>query len=200
MWTFKNFNIADWFSFYRIAAVPLLIILIWFGERELFTWFLLWSYSTDAIDGYLARKLKITSARGSQLDSVGDQITFMLGLLGLLFFETDFIAENFVLIIIALAPYLLQMVIAYLKYGKATAFHTYLAKFSALVQGVFILWVLFFGPVYWLFYLMIIIGLLETLEEISLIFMYDNWVSDVKSIFYALKDKRRIKNLDTLKD
>ena len=70
MWTFKNFNIADWFSFYRIAAVPLLSILLWFGERELFTWFLLVSYSTDAIDGYLARKLKMTSARGSQLDSM----------------------------------------------------------------------------------------------------------------------------------
>jgi CDP-diacylglycerol--glycerol-3-phosphate 3-phosphatidyltransferase len=200
MWTFKHYNVADWFSFYRIAAVPLLLILIWFGERQLFTWFLLVSYSTDAIDGYLARKLKITSARGSQLDSVGDQITFMLGLLGLLFFETDFIAANFVLIIIVLAPYLFQMFIAYLKYGKATAFHTYLAKFSALVQGVFILWFLFFGPVYWLFYIMIIVGLLETLEEISLIFMYDSWVADVKSIFYALKDKRRIENLDTFED
>ena len=72
IFTFKNFNIADWFSFYRIMAVPVLVALVWFGERQLFTWFLLISYCTDAIDGYLARKLKITSARGSQLDSIGD--------------------------------------------------------------------------------------------------------------------------------
>ncbi|GAL72475.1 hypothetical protein [Jejuia pallidilutea] len=50
MLTFKNFNIADWFSFYRIIAAPFLLALIWYGERQIFTWFLLISYATDAID------------------------------------------------------------------------------------------------------------------------------------------------------
>lgn len=199
MWTFKNFNIADWFSFYRIAAVPLLSILLWFGERELFTWFLLVSYSTDAIDGYLARKLKMTSARGSQLDSIGDQLTFAMALIGLVVFETAFIKTNIILILIAFVPYLLQMVIAFVKYGKATSFHTYLAKVSAVVQGIFILWLLFFGPVYWLFYFMIIVGLLETLEEIILIFMYNSWVADVKGLLFALKDKRRLHGTNATK-
>jgi CDP-diacylglycerol--glycerol-3-phosphate 3-phosphatidyltransferase len=194
MYSFKNFNIADWFSFYRIMAVPLLLVFIWFGERTWFTWFLLISYSTDAIDGFLARKLKITSARGSQLDSLGDQITLAIGLVGLLVFEPDFIKTNALLIFIVFLPYLLQMVIAYRKYGKTTAFHTYLAKLSALAQGVFMLWLLFFGPVYWLFYSMIVLGVLETLEEIALIFMYDTWVKDVKGIYWALKDKRRLQN------
>ena len=91
MLTFKNFNIADWFSFYRIAAAPLLLILVWLEQRDPFSWFLLLSYSTDMIDGFLARKLKITSPRGSQLDSMGDQITLTIGLIGLLVFEFDFI-------------------------------------------------------------------------------------------------------------
>ncbi|MFT4575125.1 MAG: hypothetical protein ACI9SI_000023 [Polaribacter sp.] len=39
---------------------------------------------------------------------------------------------------------------------------------------------------------MIIIGLLETLEEILLIFMYNNWVLDVKNIYSAYKDERRL--------
>lgn len=191
MLTFKNYNIADWFSFYRILAVPLLIALIWLGDRALFTWFLLISYSTDAIDGFLARKLKISSARGSQLDSIGDQITLVVGLIGLLVFENEFIKTNYILILIAFLPYILQMLIAFYKYGKATAFHTYLAKSSAVLQGVFILFTLFFAPVYWLFYLMIVIGVLETIEEITLIYMYDKWVDNVKGIYWALKDKRR---------
>ncbi|WP_179006711.1 CDP-alcohol phosphatidyltransferase family protein [Winogradskyella forsetii] len=193
MLTFKNFNIADWFSFYRIFAAPFLLALICFDQRLIFTWLLLVSYSTDAIDGYLARRLKITSPRGSQLDSFGDQITLIIGLLGLFYFETDFIKTNFILILIAFVPYILQMIIAYSKYGKATAFHTYLAKVSAVMQSVFILWSLFFSPNYSLFYIMIGIGLLETIEEISLIFMYDNWASDVKGIYWALMDKRRLK-------
>ena len=191
MLTFKNFNIADWFSFYRVVAAPFLLLLLWLGERELFTWFLLFSYCTDMIDGFLARKLKITSARGSQLDSLGDQITFVIGLIGLLVFELGFMKENYLLILIALISYNIQMIMAYRKYGKATSFHTYLAKLSAMVQGVFILWVLFFSPIYWLFYGMIALGLLETIEEIILIFMYNEWVADIKGIYWALKDKRR---------
>lgn len=196
MFTFKNFNIADWFSFYRIFAVPFLLVLILLDERLIFTWMLLVSYSTDAIDGYLARKLKITSPRGSQLDSFGDQMTLIMGLIGLSYFETSFIKSNLVIILIAFVPYIIQMIIAYLKYGKATAFHTYFAKLSAIIQSVFILWSLFFSPQYVLFYAMIAIGVLETIEEITLIFMYDNWASDVKSIFHALNDKRRIKKRD----
>ncbi len=191
MLTFKNFNIADWFSFYRIAAAPFLLILLWFDDRELFTWFLLISYSTDMIDGILARNLKVTSPRGSQLDSIGDQITFIIGLLGLFNFEFSFIKENYLLILIVFIPYIIQIIIAYKKYGKATSFHTYLAKLSALTQGAFILSSLFFSPIYWLFYFMIALGLLETIEEIILIFMHKEWVSDVKGIYWILIKKRK---------
>ena len=192
MLTFKNFNIADWFSFYRIFAAPFLLALVWLDLRLIFTWFLLISYSTDAIDGYLARKLKIESPRGSQLDSFGDQITLIVGLIGLFYFENEFINTNLILILIAFVPYIIQMLIAYFKYGKATAFHTYLAKLSAILQSIFILTSLFFEPQYVLFYIMIVIGIIETIEEIILIYMYDHWVSDVKGIYMAFKDKRRL--------
>ncbi|GAA4296194.1 CDP-alcohol phosphatidyltransferase family protein [Aestuariibaculum suncheonense] len=193
MLTFKNFNIADWLSFYRIAAAPFLLVLIALDVRQIFTWLLLISYLTDALDGYLARKLQITSPRGSQLDSFGDQMTLIVGLIGLFYFETRFIKTNLVIILLAFIPYIAQMLIAYFKYGKATAFHTYLAKLSAILQSIFILFSLFFYPESILFYVMIIIGVLETIEEIALIFMYDNWASDVKGIYWALRDKRRLK-------
>lgn len=196
MLTFKNFNIADWFSFYRIFAAPFLVIIIWLGYRDLFTWLLLVSYSTDMIDGIIARKLKITSPRGSQLDSMGDQLTLIVGFLGLLRFEFEFIRDNYQWILIPFVLYCLQMFIAFKKYGKATAFHTYLAKLSAVIQALFILWLLFFGPVYWLFYLMIVIGIIETLEEILLIFLYPNWVAGVKGYIWAIRDERRKKATD----
>lgn len=46
---------------------------------------------------------------------------------------------------------------------------------------------------------MIILGVLETIEEIILIFMYDNWVTGVKGIYWALRDKRRLKKEEKLK-
>lgn len=191
MLTFRNFNIADWFSFYRIFAAPFLILIVWLGHRELFSWLLLLSYSTDMIDGFLARKLKITSPRGSQLDSMGDQITLIVGFIGLLRFELGFIQNNYQWILIPFVLYSIQMLIAFVKYKKATAFHTYLAKLSAIIQAAFILWLLFFGPVYWLFFLMIFVGVIETIEEILLIFLYPKWVAGVKSYFWARNDLRR---------
>ena len=199
MLSFKNYNIADWFSFYRVFAAPFLVIIAGMGHRELFTWLLLLSYSTDMIDGQLARRLKITSSRGSQLDSFGDQLTLLVGFIGLLLFEYDFIRENYIWISIPFFLYFVQMFIAFKKYGKATAFHTYLAKLSAVTQGVFILWLLFFGPVYWLFYFMIFLGILETIEEILLIFLYPKWVAGVKGYLWALRDKRRLKKESTNK-
>jgi CDP-diacylglycerol--glycerol-3-phosphate 3-phosphatidyltransferase len=193
MLTFKNFNIADWFSFYRIASAPLLLVLIGLDQRLIFALFLFISYLTDAIDGFLARKLKICSRRGSQLDSFGDQITLIIGLIGLFYFETNFIKSNLTLILVVFVPYIIQMIMAYLKYGKATSFHTYLAKLSAVLQSIFILFSISFSPESLMFYLMIGVSLLETFEEIALIFMYDNWVSDVKGIYWAYKDKRRLK-------
>lgn len=191
MLSFKNFTVPDWFSFYRIVAAPILLVVLFLDLRLLFSWLLLISFATDAVDGFLARKYKITSDRGSQLDSLGDQITFVIGVFGLFYFEYDFIYDNLWLILIAFAPYVLQMVIALVKYGKTTAFHTYLAKVSAILQALFILCLLFFGPIYWLFYAVIIIGVIETIEEIILIFLYDNWVAEVKGLYWALKDKRR---------
>ena len=198
MLTFKNYNIADWFSFYRIAAAPFLLLVLWLGNQELFAWLLLASYCTDAIDGFLARRLKITSPRGSQLDSFGDQITFLVAIIGLLVYELDFMKDQAFFIILVFVPYVFQMIMAFVKYGKATAFHTYLAKLSAITQAIFILWLLFFDPIYWLFYVMIALGLLETIEEIVLIFMYDKWVSGVKGIYWALRDKRRLRKKSRL--
>lgn len=186
----KNFNLADWLSFYRVVAFPILLLLILLNERSVFSWLLLLSYFTDAVDGIIARRLKITSARGAQLDSLGDQLTFIAGLTGLFVFETTFMKAQLELLLLSFSPYLVQLIIAYFKYGKTTAFHTYLAKLSAIVQAIFILILLFFEPVYWLFYTMLIIGILETIEEIALIFIYDSWVSDVKGIYWAKKDPR----------
>jgi len=193
MFNFKEFNIADWFSFYRIMAAPFLILLIVLDQRTLFSWFLVISFSTDAIDGYLARTLKITSSRGSFLDSFGDQSTFFAAVLGMFFFEWEFIVKHYLIIIIALIPYFIQTIMAYRKYGKASSFHTYLAKITAVLQGIFIVTLFMIKPVEWLFYLTIAFGMIEIFEEIIMVTMYDEWVTDVKGIWWALNDPRRKK-------
>jgi CDP-diacylglycerol--glycerol-3-phosphate 3-phosphatidyltransferase len=188
--TFKHFNLADWFSFYRIATAPVLLAILFANQRILFTALLLISYTTDMVDGYLARYYNMASKRGSQLDSMGDQLTFIVGLIGLYYYETTFILENMIFIAGLFILYGIQMLIAFIKYGKATAFHTYAAKSSAVLQAAFILWALFYDPVYWLFYIVVIVGVIETIEEITLIFMHQHWMSDVKGVYWTLMDRK----------
>lgn len=187
----SSLNIADLFSIYRIVAAPVLGVLIFSDKREIFTWLLLFSYLTDMIDGFLARNLKITSKHGSILDSIGDQLTFVVALVGVCYFETDFVLAQIYWIGTVVVLYFSQMIIALFKYGKVTSFHTYLAKLSAILQGVFIIGLLFFGPFYPLFYAVIILGIIETVEEIILIFLFKYWVNDVKGLYWAMNDQRR---------
>ncbi|MGZ4042660.1 MAG: CDP-alcohol phosphatidyltransferase family protein, partial [Bacteroidia bacterium] len=67
---------------------------------------------------------------------------------------------------------------------------TYLAKAAAIFQGIFfILLFLIDQPVYALFYIAWVITILDLLEEIILVFMLPKWQSDVKGIYWVLKEK-----------
>ena len=68
MWWIKaqsrKLSLPDWFSVYRILSAPILIVFIFLDERIIFTVLLLISFLTDAIDGYLARRMNIVTQRG----------------------------------------------------------------------------------------------------------------------------------------
>lgn len=185
-----KYNIADWFSLYRSAAVPLLVWLIFLEKKQLFTWFLMISFLTDMIDGRLARRLKIVSERGAKLDSLGDMLTLLAAIGGLFKFEWDFISTHAILLSLLVFIYLLEMAIALWRYKKLSSFHTWSSKLSFLIQGTFILTLLFFGYYPCFFYLAVVTGFIESMEEIILVFMLPENRSDVKGIYWILRERR----------
>ena len=193
MWWIKSasrkLSLPDWLSVYRILAAPVLIVFIFLDERLIFAILLLISFLSDAVDGYLARKMNIVTQRGAQLDSIGDAITFCVGLGGILRFEYSFILEYIVIIGLAFGLYLFQLFMAYWRYGMPSSFHTYLAKLSAILQAGFMLYLLFFGVQLWLFYLATFFSIIETIEEIILIVIFPTWKANVKGLFWVLTAK-----------
>lgn len=191
MWWIKapgrKLSIPDWLSVYRIISAPFLIGVIFFDERILFGVLLLISFLTDAVDGYLARKMNIVTQRGAQLDSIGDAITFCVGLAGILKFELNFVLEYIVIITFAFGLYLFQLFMAYWRYGMPSSFHTYLAKLSAILQATFMVYFFFFGVEMWLFYVATFFSIIETVEEIILILLFPKWKANVKGLFWVLK-------------
>ena len=59
-------------SLLRIASVPFLMGLAWYGYPIIFLILFAISRDTDALDGYLARKLNQITELGTKLDTWGD--------------------------------------------------------------------------------------------------------------------------------
>lgn len=187
----NSFYIINTITVYRLIAAPILVFLIYNNNLDLFKWLLPLSFFTDLIDGYLARKFYATSIFGSRLDSIADDMTIVAATIGLFVFKKEFINNNIEIIIILLSLFIIQTILALVKYHKITSFHTYLAKTSALFQGSFLILIFILPePIYILFYLTAIFTTLDLAEEIILVFIIPKWKANVKGLYWVLKKNK----------
>lgn len=189
-----SFYIINGITLYRVIAAPVLLALLLEGYHELFKWLLLLSFFTDFIDGFLARKFKVTSVVGTKLDSIGDDLTVLVAMIGLVKLRPDFVKEQLVFFVILFILFLVQVSLALYRYRKLTSFHTYLAKLAAFAQGVFLLLAFFLEqPIMILFYAAVLITFLELIEEIMMVALIPRWRTNLKGLYWVLKNKRRKK-------
>lgn len=187
-----GYKIVSLITVYRIAAVPVLLYVIFSKQPELFKWLLAVSFFTDLIDGFIARKLKVASALGSKLDSIGDDLTVLAAIIGLFVFKPEFIKGEVATITVLLSLFILQVAISLIKYRKLSSFHTYLAKAAAVLQGSFFILFFFLNePLYFLFYAAALITCLELIEEIILVILIPEWKKDVKGLYWVLRKKTK---------
>lgn len=182
-----SFYIINSLTVYRLCAAPFLIILAIFGQFNLFKWLLLVSFLTDAVDGFFARKYKITSSFGARIDSLADDCTILAAIIGMCILHSLFFLHEIIPVAVLLLLYLVQNVLAFRKYKRTTSFHTYTAKVAAVLQAAFLI-TFFFIPylVYWLFYLMVVLTGIDLLEEIILVLILPVYKTNVKGLYWIL--------------
>lgn len=183
-----RYHLANILSAYRVLSSPALIVCLFTGRIELFKWLLAISFFTDAADGYLARRLKTVTAFGARLDSVGDDLTVAVAMLGIAWLYPGFFHAQLIAILIVLGLLALQIGVALVKFHKMTAYHTYLAKVAAVSQAAWILCFLFFEmPFYPLFYLCISITSVQIVEEILMTIVLPSYSVNVKGLYWVLR-------------
>ena len=188
----RSYYMVNGITLYRMMAAPFLIFLIVNQRPDLFKWLLALSFFTDAIDGYLARRYKVMSVLGSKIDSIADDLTIVVAIAGVIVFKPEFLRHEITLIILLLALFILQTILAFIRYGTISSFHTYAAKMAAILQGVFLLLLFFLpGPVYMLFYITAIVTIIDLLEEIILVLMLPQWEANVKGLYWVIKKKNQ---------
>ncbi|HKZ67672.1 MAG TPA: CDP-alcohol phosphatidyltransferase family protein [Chitinophagaceae bacterium] len=186
----RSYYIINSITLYRLLAAPFLLFLIISRQPDLFKWLLAFSFFTDAIDGYLARRYKVVSVMGAKLDSLGDDLTVIVGIIGLFVFKPEFINQEFIWLLLIFILFIIQVIYAFIRYGKITSFHTWLAKLAAILQGSFLILAFFMPePLRLLFYTAVAVTALDLVEEIALIFLLSKWKANVKGIYWVLKQK-----------
>lgn len=176
---------------YRLVAAFFLLFFVVEHNLEVFRWLLVVSFFSDAIDGYLARRYKVTSTVGSRLDSIADDLTVLMAIMGVFIFRPGFIQQQLAIVIVLFVLYLLQLTMALVRYGRISSFHTYLAKGAAVFQGVFLVLIFFLPqwPLY-LFYIAAGLTILDLAEEIMLVILLPTWQTDVKGLYWVLRKGR----------
>jgi phosphatidylglycerophosphate synthase len=186
-----NYYFVNGITLYRLIAAPLLVVLIFSQQLDLFKWLFGFSFFTDVLDGWLARRYKVASKWGARLDSIADDLTIVAGITGLIVLKPEFFKQELPVIIFLLVLFLIQTILAFIRYGKISSFHTYAAKISALFQGSFLILLFFLSePIYILFYIAVVVTALDLIEEIILVSLLSEWETDVKGLYWVRKRKR----------
>ncbi|MDR3697553.1 CDP-alcohol phosphatidyltransferase family protein [Mucilaginibacter sp.] len=185
-----SYYIVNAITFYRLIAAFVMTLLVINHDFGLFKWMLVISFFTDAIDGYLARAYRVISKFGASLDSIADDLTVGVAIVGIVVYNPGFLIDEIILVFILISLYALQVIFALVRYRKITGFHTYTAKLAAILQGLFFISFFFLpAPIYILFYLTAIATILDLVEEIILVWMLPRWRANVKGLYWALKSK-----------
>ncbi|RPI76271.1 MAG: CDP-alcohol phosphatidyltransferase family protein [Desulfobacteraceae bacterium] len=184
-WTITNIITST-----RILAVPFLLYLAWSNEKTGFLILLLFSLATDAVDGFLARKLNQESEWGAKLDSWGDFGLMAITPLCVWWLWPELTRRESVFILLFLAAFFLPISIGFVKFRRLTSYHTWLAKTSAILLGlgVGILLVWHYALI---FRVGICVFMVSALEEIAITLVSTAWQSNVPTLRHALKNRGR---------
>lgn len=166
-------------SLTRLLSTPLLVWLALRGYAGLFAVGLMLALVSDVLDGWLARRLHLTSPAGALLDSIADIALTLAILLGIWFLHpTVYKADGWVIYTVCVA-WLLAHSASLWRYGRLASFHTWLVRIGTTVFNGFALVLVVFSYQPWLLYLAAGFGLLGVIEHFLLLAMLRQWTPDI---------------------
>jgi CDP-diacylglycerol--glycerol-3-phosphate 3-phosphatidyltransferase len=185
-WTLPNI-----LSLYRIVIFPFILYLIFSKSEFLFSIFITISLVTDILDGLIARIFKMHTKIGVILDSWADTGTYILAFIAIYFFKWNEIKGQWIILLVFFIIWICSYAIVLIKFNRLIGLHTYLFKITGYLQGAFIVCLFLFDFYLWLFYLSSCIGIVACLEEILIILSIKQPMSNVKGLYWILKNKNQ---------
>lgn len=189
---FRNFpwTIPNILSLYRLLSFPFVLALVLMDYRQAFVILLSINLVTDILDGFIARTFNQKTEIGSRLDSMADLGTYILAVAGILQFEWPMVQDYGLPLGIFVALYFTGVAITFVRFGRLSGLHNYSFKITGYLQGSFFFVLFNFGFYAWYFWIMIIVGMIAALEDIVILLILPEPRSNVKGLYWVLKDLR----------
>ncbi len=185
------YNIPNLLSFYRLLMFPVIMYFILWGKESLFAIFLFINLVTDVLDGWIARAFDQQTELGARLDSMADNLTYLLAILGILVFKGQEFAPHLTSFLIFAGLLLLTIVISLIKFRRFASLHLYSFKIGGYIQGAFFALLFAYGFVEPFYYFMITWGILAALENIIVQLYVRRLKSNAKGLYWVIKENSR---------
>lgn len=184
LWTLPNL-----LSLFRLACAPFLVVSGVAESPVLFFTILSLMLLSDALDGFLARKLNQTSVLGARLDSYGDYATYLAVALGAWLQWPERIEREAGVILFAVGVFVLPALVSIAKFHRFASYHTRLTKLSAILMSFGIFALLVFDLA-WPLYAAIALLTVEAVENIAITLTLDVPRTDISS-YWSLRKKAK---------
>jgi CDP-diacylglycerol--glycerol-3-phosphate 3-phosphatidyltransferase len=181
----KWLTVPNFFSYLRIASVPFLFYIAWKGYPNLFLIVLAVALSTDAIDGYFARKLNQVTTLGTTLDSVGDMAMYLTIPPCAWLIWPELIIQDFAYIVIVMLAFIIPMIAGFIKFGRMPSYHTWLAKITTILLSLTVL-IWFATGIAWPFKITVIIQVIVMIEYLAITAHLKKWRGNIPSYLHVI--------------
>ena len=160
-------NIPNFLSIFRLIKAPFLLIIAWQDRPNIFLAILAASLLSDVIDGFIARRLKMTSKIGAQLDSWGDFVTYLTVAVSACWLWPEILHREALFIVTGIIFYILPVFAGFIKFKRLPSYHTWAAKTLAVIICLAIYFLLV-TSITWPFRCAIILLCFVSIEEIAI--------------------------------
>ncbi len=194
----EKLNVPNAISFYRLLAFPVILYFALTGKETLFAIFIVINLLTDILDGFIARLFNMETEFGARLDSIADNLTYILAFIGVFVFKLDDIFPHLNSFLIFVGFLLLQIFLPLIKFGRFSSFHLYSTRIGGYIQGAFFISLFTIGFITPFYYFMVTWSILSCLEHIIIQLILPEMRSNVKGLYWVLKEKRQEKRQEKI--
>jgi phosphatidylglycerophosphate synthase len=177
-------NLPNVISAIRVALVPVLVLLAIEKKADVFLWVLAFSLFTDAIDGYLARRLGQVTEFGTRLDSWADLITYAVMLLGLKLIWPETFERESSYLVFAFSSWIVPLLVCMMRFHCFPSYHTLAAKIAAISIAP-----AYFVAAIWdhslMFRAVLLFYLWVALEQVIITSILPRWQGDIMGFWQA---------------